>query len=252
MNKKLLIFLMIVAFVGCRQSDNIRIEEKKYELKSQICGQDDCAKVEIDIPYFLSNNQPVEVINNEILRQVALWVSFADNEEQFVDYDQLMQNFISSYEKIKTDFPNEPIPWKAEIEVEAERLNNELVNVTYDCYTFTGGAHGNHGKMSQFFNPITGDKIAVKQLFVNYSGFEQIVKNKFYATYNLTEGDSLDEKGFMFENNRFYLTDNIMISDDEVTVYYNPYEIAAYANGATELKFNIDEVKPFLNPIYFK
>src|SRR5690554_7657769 len=149
MNKKLLIFLMIVAFVGCRQSDNIRIEEKKYVLKSQICGHDDCAKVEIDIPYFLSNNQSVELINNEILRQVALWVSFADNEEQFADYDQLMQNFISSYEKIKTDFPNEPIPWKAEIEVEAERLNNELVNVTYDCYTFTGGAHGNHGKMSR-------------------------------------------------------------------------------------------------------
>lgn len=252
MRKILFLLFVTGSFWSCKQADNGRVEEKKYALKSQICRGDDCSKVEIEIPYFSGDKKSFTVINDEILQQVSSLISFAETGEQFENYEELMQNFIQSYEKIKTDFPNEPIPWEAKIDVDAERLSKQLVNVTYDFYTFTGGAHGNYGKISQFYDLETGKTVPVKQLFVNYSGFEKMVKNKFYAIYKLNEGDSLEEKGFMFEDNRFYLSDNIMISDDEVEVYYNPYEIAPYANGATELKFTFDEVKPYLNPVYFK
>lgn len=252
MRKILILWFATGIFWSCKQPDNTRIENQKYELKSHICREEECAKVEIEVPFFSGNNSSFDVINDAVLQQVSSLISFAEKGEQFENYDALMQNFIQSYEKIKTDFPNEPIPWEAEIEADAYRLDEQLVNITYDFYTFTGGAHGSYGKISQFYDMETGKQVAVKQLFVNYSGFEKKVKDKFYTVYQLDENDSLEEKGFLFEDNRFYLTDNIMFTDDKVIVYYNPYEIAPYANGATELKFNFDEVKPYLNPLYFK
>lgn len=252
MNKNVLLLLLICAFYGCQEVDNTKIEEKKYELRSQICSDSQCAKVTIVVPHVSGDKTSLSNINQQVLQQVSSFISFAEKGESFESYDKLMQNFIDSYEEIKTKFPNEPLPWEAEITAQAHRLSKQLLSVHYDFYTFTGGAHGNHGRVAQFFDTETGQTLETKQLFVNYIGFEQLVKDKFYATYNIEPQDSLEEKGFLFENNRFYLPQNILMTNQKVIAYYNPYEIAPYASGATELSFSFEDIKPFLNPLYFK
>ncbi|MEC5164554.1 hypothetical protein RCH18_000270 [Flavobacterium sp. PL11] len=51
----------------------------------------------------------------------------------------------------------------------------------------------------------------------------------------------------MFENERFQLPQNIFFTDTGLLLYYNIYEIASYADGATEMLFPYTEVNEFLN-----
>jgi hypothetical protein len=47
----------------------------------------------------------------------------------------------------------------------------------------------------------------------------------------------------MFENDQFFLPDNFAIVEEGITFFYNSYEIAPYAMGATELILRYDELK---------
>ncbi|WP_326935009.1 RsiV family protein [Flavobacterium sp. PL11] len=57
----------------------------------------------------------------------------------------------------------------------------------------------------------------------------------------------MNSGGLMFENERFQLPQNIFFTDTGLLLYYNIYEIASYADGATEMLFPYTEVNEFLN-----
>ena len=61
------------------------------------------------------------------------------------------------------------------------------------------------------------------------------MKLEFRRLKELTSEADLGQAGFWFENNKFYLNDNFLITDSSLVFYYNDYEITAYAFGPTEL-----------------
>ena len=40
-----------------------------------------------------------------------------------------------------------------------------------------------------------------------------------------------------------FASENFILSDDEITFIYNPYEIADYSKGKIELTISLDELK---------
>lgn len=252
--KKILLFLgLFLMITSCKQESELVFEEQVFIQKSTLsCTDDQCSVAEVHVPVMKEANTAAKTINAHVQTIVGDIIAFDQENHQFASYDEILKSFIASYDDIKKSFPNEPMPWEAKVNVTKEVFNDKIVNFVFDYYTFTGGAHGNPGVISVFYNTETGNEVPQKELFLNYEGFKKLVKEKFYKEHNLAANASLNDNGFMFEGNTFYLPENIIITSNEVIVRYNHYEIASYADGPTELKFSYQEVKPFLNELYFK
>ncbi|MDX1463282.1 MAG: RsiV family protein, partial [Marinirhabdus sp.] len=59
--------------------------------------------------------------------------------------------------------------------------------------------------------------------------------DKFRKMYDIAQNESINAPGFWFEDDTFYLPETFGISNETITLHYNPYEIAAYATGPVEI-----------------
>ena len=56
---------------------------------------------------------------------------------------------------------------------------------------------------------------------------------------------SLREKGYLYSSD-MYASDNFLLGSDGITFIYNPYEIAPYELGMTELTVDYDYIEDIL------
>lgn len=251
--KKIILFICLSAILGsCSKKEIWEIENKKMVLKSSLaCEENNCTYVSLDIPSVISEQPQLNKINNIIFENVKEKIAFEDSNIKIENYKDLMQSFISSYEQIKKAFPNEPLPWEATITGTSENFENKSLNIVLDYYTFTGGSHGNEGLSSIFFNLETGEEIAQKDLFLDYEGFKKIVEKDFRQANEIAPEESINKNGHLFTDNQFKLAQNIIITQNEIILHYNKYEISPFSSGITIMKFPMQEFKRYLNPLYF-
>lgn len=253
MNKLLPFLGLFLVFTSCTKESQWSFEDRVFTQKSTLgCADQQCTTAEVHVPVLQGQLPAAKVINDHVRSIVGDIIAFDQENQEFDSYDAILSSFIASYDEIKKSFPNEPMPWDAKVNITQSVFNDKVVNFVFDYYTFTGGAHGNPGVISVFYNLETGKELTHKDLFMNYEGFKKMVKEAFYAQNHLKETTSLNAQGYMFEGNTFALPDNIIIRPHEVIVRYNHYEIASYADGPTEIKFTYEQVKPYLNELYFK
>ena len=98
------------------------------------------------------------------------------------------------------------------------------------------------------FNLYTGELISLDDLFT-LSQIEElnlIAEIKFREIYKIEEGESLYKHGFWFDNDKFELNNNFLITDRSLIFLFNPYEIAAYVVGSTTIEITYDELKDLI------
>jgi hypothetical protein len=114
----------------------------------------------------------------------------------------------------------------------------QFVCIMRGYYSFAGGAHPNSSITAFNFDVATGRRLTTADIFTDPSALLPIVEKKFKAHWAevLTEaGGDYQKAGFDFANNKFTLPQNILIGDKEVTFSYNPYEVAPYVMGPTDI-----------------
>lgn len=253
MTRKLFLLICFSTLLfNCSKKETWYFETKKYELKTTLpCNNDDCTYVDLIIPTIITAQKDLNEINNVVFDHVKKHIAFEDSNKEIKDYDDLSKSFIASYDQIKKAFPNEPLPWEASVHGTSEIFENKSVNIVLNYYTYTGGAHGNEGIISLFFNLENGKKITQKDLFLDYEGFKKIAEKDFRNSANLTSTDNINKNGNIFKDNQFNLPENIIVTQNEIILHYNKYEIAPYSSGSTILKFPMKSFKKYLNPLYF-
>lgn len=112
---------------------------------------------------------------------------------------------------------------------------------------YEGGAHGINQRLVMNFDSKTGELIELKDVFV--PGFEQslnaiLLKALITETGSENEND-LREKGYLYSMDMFAPA-NFRLDKNSITFVYNPYEIAPYAMGMTELELTYDELEKIL------
>jgi hypothetical protein len=65
---------------------------------------------------------------------------------------------------------------------------------------------------------------------------------------NIKAGQSYEDAGYMFENEKFRLNGNYYFSVSGINFVYNPYEIASYAQGQIEFYIPYKALKPIIDP----
>lgn len=116
---------------------------------------------------------------------------------------------------------------------------------TIDYYE--GGAHGINQLITLNFEAKTGRQLTLTDIFA--PGYEQPLKNVLLKALKAKTGCStlaaLHEKGYLYSMDIFP-SENFILGDETITFVYNPYEIAPYAVGSTELVISYDEVDKIL------
>lgn len=243
MRKLLLVFLLIVV-VAC--SDKPKFTEKIIEKSEENC-EDDCSSINLNYLICKRPNKFAENFNREIESQVVnfllsnqidslrnIEMTIDESLEAFVkDYDNLHQHFpnISAYELIL----NDSISYQ----------NEKMLSLVSNRYSYVGGAHGISSKIFLNFDISNGEIIEKEELFTNFSEVLKIAENCFKKEQNIL-ADSLNEKGFWFEDDKFHFPENVGIVGEHLVLYYNPYEIAPYVEGVFEVKIPIKEIKEYL------
>ena len=245
MKKYLLIIAALLMFCCQREKENeknrpankaLAFTTAHFNKKTTLHCEDQCTYVDIDVP--MAQNTPVvaDSINKKIFNTVRGIVYFGEKPSDEKTYDGIVNSFISAYEELVRDFPDEGlVAWEAKIKGTIQYQSKNLLNIKINNYMFTWGAHGYEGDRSLLFDLKTGKSLTPAQLFTDVKSFTALAENKFREKYKISYNKSINSTGLMFEGEKFRLPQNIFFSDKGILLLYNAYEAASYADGTKEL-----------------
>ncbi|MBM3161794.1 MAG: DUF3298 and DUF4163 domain-containing protein [Chlorobi bacterium] len=166
--------------------------------------------------------------------------------------EALADNFLKDFEVYSKE-TDMGLPYQFELQGSIVLNNARQLTVQLSSYAYTGGAHGMNTTTFFVFDAATGKRLFIDDVFV--PGFKNrlnaLIEARFREDKGLSPTDPLDgEKGGLFEN-RIAFTTNFGLTDKGVSFLYNPYEIAPYAAGSTEIELRFEDLKGLLKPEYF-
>lgn len=119
-------------------------------------------------------------------------------------------------------------------------------------YVFMGGAHGLNTRTYFNFNLKNGKQITEKDLFKpgTDSLLVELIKSRIVEERKddpeLDPIERLEDSDYWVE--AIKLNGNFYITDQSINYVYNPYEIAPYYMGQTEVTLPFDRIKKYLKP----
>lgn len=230
----LLLSLVFVVFSCEEEETKISFSEKKITTAQNNI-------VEINIPMAKGNETVANNINSAIEAAVISSINFdPDTPSKKQSISESIDNFNAEYTAFKTDFPESPMEWEAQIDGEIMYQSEAVISVALTTYSNTGGAHGNLIISFLNFDALTGQSLKNDQLFNDTKTFKSIANTYFNEKI-------AGKEEFYFEPENFVLPQNMGFNDIGVVLLYNNYEIAPYVTGLTEFTIPFDELVPYLN-----
>ena len=287
-NVGILVLLSIIALgvglVGCKK------ERKGSDLNESITWQRLSAFAEYTDP-FVAENWPkgdeagipncwvhVDVLYPEIddNRYVALRDSLVKSLSQRISMipnnnfsKDSIQAFVDSFVSAQISDYKEDLSQASELDFDvfsysvfSRRIDlcdslvynkNGIVSITMLSQEYTGGAHGNDLLTTFCYDLDQNEIITPSVLFSDPkdSRIVEILLGKLMAEFDVNTPEELEYAG-IFNYQALDITNNFYFTEDGVTFYYNPYELAAYAVGPIELSVSYSELSPFINGAFTK
>lgn len=241
MKFSLQMLLCLFLFVGCNNDHKVTFEPLLFSDKA--C--EDCPNISIEIPKAIDRSKLSETINTALEEELISLLVFDDDIEA-ASITEAIQSFKNGYEELQKLYPDETAGWEAKIAGEVSYEDKNTITIALNSYLFTGGAHGYTAKGFLNFDKRKGKEIENWELFKDTAHFEKFAEAKFRIQEAIPQDDAINSTGFMFEQDEFYLPENIGLTEKGLALLYNQYEVASYADGVIELILPMNEVKNYL------
>ena len=244
-----------------------------FELHTVERKQGDCAAEDAPCAHFLASfpvvtggvRSPVrEAVNGAIVSLVAragAFIAPADGEEGEeggerapATLGEAATEFFSSWsqnrEELPEDAPAAYSRWVDERRMEVLHADARVLSVELTLYAFTGGAHPNAFVELESYDLATAEPLVLADLLAAGAAprLPALGERLFRREREIPEGESLEEAGFWFEDDRFELTDNFAVTGKGLVFVYNPYEVAPYVFGPTRITVPWSELRGLLRP----
>ena len=203
-----------------------------------------CASVTMSYPKVTSTDNPqvAETINCFIQEQL---IEYSDeNEKQPKSLDELATMFIHDFQAD----PDTTGTWELERSVEVVYGTAQFITLLLSENGYTGGAHPFSGQRFFVLDTRTGKQLTLANLLnANYAEKLNPLGEKYFrAARELAPNANLTDEGFWFENNQFKLNTNFGVTAKGLAFIFNPYEVAPYALGSTELLIPYTDVRELI------
>ena len=157
------------------------------------------------------------------------------------------RDFVSAVEE---DHPKQEPAYSGEISYEVVRNDAAMFSVLFTYYTYTGGAHPNSNFTAFNFALPGGASVEIGELFTN-AGIERISRiaiNSIRRDIGGPDGMSDTDwiaKGAGANGSNFR---NFILKPRELALYFDAYQVAAYAAGPQEVHIPLARIKSFMRP----
>src|SRR5690606_29800372 len=131
----------------------------------------------------VSKNAVSDSINTSLYNFIESVVYLGEDKAPFSSYEEMATSFITSYEGLKKEFPEE-VGWEANVKAKITFQTENLLNIKVEYYVFTGGAHGYFGVKSLLFDVHTGENLTAEDLFLDKNKLEAYAEQKFREDFH--------------------------------------------------------------------
>ncbi|MCK8479143.1 DUF3298 and DUF4163 domain-containing protein [Flavihalobacter algicola] len=233
-----LLFALLALVISCNKEVKIDFTETHIETS-------EAADISINFPKAEGTEIIANRINNTLQNYIINQTNISEDSLEHVSIHDAISRFNYEFNSFKNDFPESSQQWEAFIDGEVTYRSPEIICIAINSYLDTGGAHGNTNVRFFNFNPQTGTVLNMKDLISNQEGLSKIIERELLK--NIKNGTENQPTEDVFFGKDFQLPESIGFSDEGLIVLYNPYEIAAYAQGIIEFTIPFTEVNSFLN-----
>jgi len=251
----MILVYVVFLFSSCKQN-TIKTEEKNYINKYYLSKDTSKGALSVD----LEIEFPIEYSNKEVLKSIQQSIITQLFGKEYVNKhkDSIVISFANELHKEYID-NNAPLlvhldsgsvySFNNEYSVEGFSLLSDEHIFTYgiDRIVYMGGAHSLETRNYYNFDLKTGKIITEDDLFLpNYkSALSEIIKLRIIEESDVINNmDELNESVFWTDsivpNGNFYIT------DESLNYVFNPYEIAPFAYGDTEVNIPFSYLKKLL------
>lgn len=224
----------------------VSYEIRKIDEQFGPCASDTTAKkcviLQIEYPEITGkvSQQVVKKLNENIRKDILNSTFLSDQPNSF---EALKTSLETDYNDLIREFPDYANAWALEVNSDILYQDSLFISLASTVYSYTGGAHPNSGQLYRSYDLRTGEPITLDKILVE--GFERTLNEaaeiEFRMTKEIPPSESLKDKGYWFEEGRFSLNNNFAIINKSLVFYFNPYEIAPYAMGPTELELKLTD-----------
>lgn len=141
--------------------------------------------------------------------------------------------------------------WQNQIQVQGVPmfLDDKILSYSYERYAYMGGAHGNSSRLFYNFDLSNSRLLTEKDLFIdNYeTSLTQLIKQQIVED-NAEMESIADLNEFHFFEDQIKPNNNFYVNADGLVYVYNPYDIAPYSTGQTEVALTFKRLRPILKP----
>jgi hypothetical protein len=258
-----LCILISVLFISCSQK-TIKTEEKdlvkRYFLSSDTLKGALSVDIEVEIPVAFADSNVLKSIRTTIITNLF-------GEEYICQpNDSLVKLF---YKELYTDYKenNEPLlnvkdssnnySFDNEHTLSGFSLLSDKKIYVYgvERYVDMGGAHGLETRNFYNFDLKTGKLISENDIFVSNfkSSLSDLIKKRIVEESHETNDTKETEPILNLEDTDFWTDSikpngNFYITDESINYVFNPYEIAPYYMGQTEVTLPFNRLKNILKP----
>ncbi len=216
------------------------------------CSEDKTPEITINYLQTDGAKEVADKINRKIKEFVIGSLMFEEGTVENVEsIEDAASNFARIYFEDKERFPDMAGEYAADISVSELFNSPTLISLEMAQYLYTGGAHGYGSTSFMNIDPKTGEELSLEKLIQDTSKFTSFAEDEFRKQQNIKKNQSINDLGFWFEGDTFYLPETVGFTDDSMIFIYNQYDIASYADGPIELKISLSQAKPFLNKKVF-
>jgi hypothetical protein len=240
------LLIIVISFLCLSCQENLRFKTQNFQLKTKLPCKKNCAEIKMKIAVAQNKNEIADSINKNVFLVVKSIVYNEDGVVKILNYNDIMKSFIEAYNKIQTENPSDYIGWTSNVNAVVTYQSNEILNISVNHDSFTGGAHGYEGIQSLVINPKTGNRLKKQELFTDTIALKSFAEKKFKTHFKIPKDSAINSTGFMFMDEKFELPLNFFYTKKGLLFYYNNYEIASYAQGPQELLISYNDLKPYL------
>ncbi len=232
MNIRITLFALLFTITGLAQTIGYEMKTEEFFYNGKDGKKDTILTVKFSYPQFSGTDQYAATA--EMLNSYVKGVVFGEAENGESIFNSLRETAAemedSSY------FMG---PWDYSIDLTPEFQEGDLASFRYFQYEYLGGAHPNSIEGGINLNLSTGAEVTEDEIWVpgakdelNKMG-EAIVRRD----REISEGTTLSDYGYWFEEDKFVLNSNFMITGDGIQYIFNAYEVGPYALGVTTVLF---------------
>jgi len=120
-----------------------------------------------------------------------------------------------------------------------------LLSLGFFHYNYSGGAHGNYGTTGASYDLRTGRRLRYDDIFqpIAKARLPALLGQAVRPLVGLAPGEPLDKQLFV---KQMPVTANVFLTAGGVVFLYQPYEIAAYAQGEVRVFVPVAQLRPLL------